>query len=171
MVRIPSAGGGGWGKLTQGKLWGHNSVQCEGSWHQLNWGWLVGRQVERTKSQNVIEINCQVHLFPDHERIFILKRQESRSKGSVPVTTYCIPSYTCYLLYMKLVACLLVSGEHNRTVQFFFPSQVTEENLCDCAFLTMLPSDDLLNFGWTGNNHLPLTTLGKQFAFGIGEKG
>ena len=110
-------------------------------------------------------------LFPDHERIFILKRQERRSKGSVPVTTYYIPSYTCYLLYMKLVACLLVSGEHNRTVQFFFPSQVTEENLCDCAFLTMLPSDDLLNFGWTGNNHLPLTTLGKQFAFGIGEKG
>ena len=31
--------------------------------------------------------------------------------------------------------------------------------LSGCGFLTMLPSDDLLNFGYTGNNHLPLTTV------------
>ena len=39
------------------------------------------------------------------------------------------------------------------------------------VFLTMLPSGDLLNFGKLGNNHLPLTTFGKQFAFGVDEKG
>ena len=39
------------------------------------------------------------------------------------------------------------------------------------VFLTMLPLGDLLNFGKLGNNHLPLTTFGKQFAFGVDEKG
>ena len=35
------------------------------------------------------------------------------------------------------------------------------------GFLTMLPSGGLLNFGYTGNNHLPFTTFGKQFAFAL----
>ena len=35
----------------------------------------------------------------------------------------------------------------------------------------MLPSGDLLNFGKTGNNLLPLNTFGKLFAFGVDEDG
>ena len=29
----------------------------------------------------------------------------------------------------------------------------------------------IILFGKTGNNHLPLTTYGKQFAFGVAKKG
>ena len=35
------------------------------------------------------------------------------------------------------------------------------------AFLTMLPLGDLLNFGYSNDNHLLLTTFGEQFAFGL----
>ena len=35
----------------------------------------------------------------------------------------------------------------------------------------MLPLGDLLNFGSAGNNHLPLTTFVKQFAFVVDKKG
>ena len=44
---------------------------------------------------------------------------------------------------------------------------VIYSNLQGYGFLTMLPSGDLLNFGYTGNNHLHLTTLGNQFAIGL----
>ena len=39
------------------------------------------------------------------------------------------------------------------------------------GFLTKLPSGDLLNFGNTCNNHLPVSNFGKQFTFGLDWEG
>ena len=42
-----------------------------------------------------------------------------------------------------------------------------DSSLQGYGFLTMLPASDLLNFGNTGNNHLPLSTFGKHWCFGL----